>query len=99
MKGNSVVEQSVFSDDEICLKAKKPTVICVSRGQESWFAENEELDVYATGITKEEALLEFQSQVIYFYSHYKSLPENKMLQHARNLKRTFMESFSEEIDA
>ena len=89
------VPQSLFVAEGLKLRALKPVAIRVSRGQDVWFAENERLDIYATGESKEAAIQEFRLLLVRFYCHYKSLDAQKALKRARELKQLFEERFAE----
>jgi len=89
------VPQSLFIAEGMKLRASKPVAITISRGQELWFAENERLDIYATGESKEAAIQEFKLLLVRFYNHYKSLDANLALKRARELKKLFQERFVE----
>ncbi len=89
------VPQSDFVAEGIKLRALKPVAIRISRGEELWFAENERLDIFATGESKEAAIQEFKLLLVHFYDHYKSLDADLALKRARELKRLFRERFVE----
>jgi hypothetical protein len=89
------VPQSIFIAEGIKLRALKPVAITISRGQDLWFAENERLDIYATGESKETAIQEFKLLLVRFYNHYKSLDANLALKRAKELKKLFQERFVE----
>ena len=61
-----------FSASGKVLKARKPISVRVLRGETLFFAENETLDIYATGESLEEAIKAFIDHIVYFYTHYKS---------------------------
>lgn len=89
------VPQSLFVAEGLKLRALKPVAIRVSRGQDVWFAENERLDIYATGDSKEAAIQEFRLLLVRFYCHYRSLDAQRALKRARELKQLFEERFAE----
>jgi hypothetical protein len=89
------VPQSLFVAEGVKLRALKPVAIRISRGQDLWFAENERLDIYATGESKEAAIQEFRLLVVRFYCHYKSLDADMALKRAKKLKQLFEERFVE----
>ena len=76
----------------------KPISITLSRGEELWFAENEHLDIFATGESRDDAIREFHVLLVHFYQHYSTLDEEKALKRARRLKRLFRERFTEGAD-
>ena len=88
----------VFSASGIVLKARKPVSVKVLRGETLFFAENETLDVYATGESLEEAIKAFTDHVIYFYTHYKGLDWNRVIGEAKRLKKLY-ETLFEEINS
>ncbi len=89
------VPQSLFVAEGLKLRALKPVAIRVSRGQDVWFAENERLDIYATGESKEAAIQEFRLLLVSFYCHYKSLDAQRALNRVLELKQLFEERFVE----
>jgi hypothetical protein len=98
---NSSLEQfaapkSTFVGDRIRLIAKKPVIIYITRKEELWFAENEKLNIYATGADSVSAIRDFESQVIYLYDHYRSMSNDGLPQHARELKALYLYIFYEE---
>lgn len=56
-----IIPRWLFAITECRLKANKAIHIRLTRGTELWFAENEQLDVFATGSTTQEAVEEFVS--------------------------------------
>lgn len=85
--------RSSFRHAGIELRSKKPIQIKWSRGEELWFAENADLDVFAAGADQEEALHEFDLLVIHFYEHYERLPVARSLSEALRLKELYEETF------
>lgn len=83
---------------EICnggvrLLANKPITVHFRVEGTHWFAENENLRVFAHGKDMRAALDDFQSHVVYFFQHYGNLRENQLMGEAVELKRLFAQSF------
>ncbi len=89
------VPQSDFVGEGIRLRAVRPVAIRMSRGEELWFAENDRLDIYAIGESKEAAIQEFKLLLVRFYNHYKSLDTTRALKRAKELKQLFVQRFVE----
>jgi hypothetical protein len=84
-----------FSGPELKLRASKFVSIRIHKGEELWFAENDRLDIHATGDTPEEAVEEFEMLLLYFYQHYRDLDESRALKYAKELKTLFVTGFVE----
>ncbi|AFM26263.1 hypothetical protein [Desulfomonile tiedjei] len=82
-----------FRRDGLNLRALKPVTIKLARGENLWFAENERLDIYATGDTPQEAIEEFVIQLLSFYEHYRDLNEAQARGGAKRLKNVFATAF------
>jgi hypothetical protein len=95
MEQDYSVPQSLFSGTGITLRAAKPISVKISRGEESWFAENEPLDIFANGDSAEAAMKEFKSLLVEFYLHYKRLSPERAMSGAKRLKQLFEERFFE----
>jgi len=89
------VPQSVFSAGETKLEARRTVAVRIWRGQELWFAENERLDIYASGESIEEAMNQFKSLLVHFYLHYRDLDDTRAMRQALELKRLFEAEFIE----
>jgi hypothetical protein len=85
----------IFSAEDIRLKSLKPVAIRVRKGEELWFAENDRLDIYATGDSVEDAVKEFSVCLVHFYLHYKDLGPQDAIGEAKKLKALFIDEFSE----
>ena len=90
---DSGIPKFIFKSDEILLRAIKPVTIFLSKGEDLWFAENDRLSIYATGKNSIDAINDFTIQLLYFHEHYTSLPDEKLLKHARELKQIYSENF------
>jgi thioredoxin reductase len=60
-----------------------------------YFAENETLAVYGTGLTAVEAVEDLKTHIAHFYKYYRDLPENRAATEALRLKHLFAELFQE----
>ena len=78
--------------DRVVLSSK-PVSIRVSKGESLFFAENENLGIYATGETRNEAIQAFSDHVIHFYHHYKSLSWDRATGEACRLKKLYEDLF------
>jgi hypothetical protein len=77
------------------LKACRLVTVKFSKGEELWFAENEKLDIYAEGETREKALREFQLLLTHYFKYYKELDRSRGMGEALRLKSLFEENFDE----
>ncbi len=95
LKDAFVIPRRLFSANGYKLRAVRNIEIAFKRGDQLWFAENEKLDIFATGDSIEEAGHEFDVMIIDFYQHYRELPSAKALPRALRLKQLFEETFTE----
>ncbi|MEA1991059.1 MAG: hypothetical protein U9N58_02540 [Thermodesulfobacteriota bacterium] len=70
-------------------------MVKVTRGEILFFVENETLDIFATGETREEAIRAFNEHLIYFYNHYKNLSWDRVTGEAERLKRLYEDLFQD----
>ncbi len=76
------------------LIANKPITVTLTKGETLWFAENEKLDIFASGESDEAAVTDFKKHVVYFYRHYTSKPDEALTGRALELKNTFRDLFA-----
>jgi len=97
--GASIVKVPVwvFSASGMALKARKPVSVKVFMGENLFFAENETLDIFATGETREEAVRAFNEHLIYFYNHYRKLGWDRVTGEAKRLKRLYEDLFQDVV--
>jgi hypothetical protein len=88
------IPKSRFSG-EVQLQARKPVTIRIFKGEESWFAENENLNIFAMGPDSVQAINDFESHLVYFYLYYRELNPDRATSRAKNLKKIFEENFVE----
>jgi len=79
--------------DTITLESVKPIGVRLSQGEELVLAENENLGIYAYGETRNEAIKDFSDQLIEFYQHYLNTKDSDLTNHAREIKKLYMELF------
>ncbi|MEI7449587.1 MAG: hypothetical protein WCJ75_08170 [Desulfomonile sp.] len=84
-----------FAGGGLTLQARKPVTIYVAQGENLWFAENDRLDIYATGATADTAIREFEAHLLSFYRHYAALGTSEGMGEALRVKKLFQESFIE----
>lgn len=84
-----------FSSSNATVRALKPVSVKVTRGETLFFVENETLDIFATGETREEAIRAFNEHLIYFYNHYKNLSWDRVTGEAERLKRLYEDLFQD----
>jgi hypothetical protein len=73
--------------------ASKPVSIRTSKGESLFFAENENLGIYATGESRNEAIQAFSEHVVHFYQHYKGLSWYRVTGEAHRLKYLYENLF------
>lgn len=73
--------------------ASKPVSIRTSKGESLFFAENENLGIYAAGESRNEAIQVFSEQVVHFYQHYKGLSWDRVTGEAHRLKYLYENLF------
>lgn len=75
--------------------SSKPIEVVITRGNGTYFAENEPLEIYASGNSEQEAIEDFCQHVIYFYKHYKDLDWDEVIGRAMELKEIYEKLFQE----
>ena len=70
-------------------------LVKVSKGESFFFAENENLGIFATGESRNEAIRAFNEHLIHFHKHYKQLDWNKATGEAQRLKKIYEDLFKE----
>ncbi len=75
--------------------SKKPVLVKISKGESLFFAENENLGLYATGESRDDAIRAFCEQLMHFYKHYKGLKWNRVTGEAYRLKEIYEKLFRE----
>lgn len=73
----------------------KPIEVVITRENGTYFAENESLEIYASGDNEQEAIEDFCQHVIYFYKHYKQLTWDRVTGQAKKLKEIYEQLFEE----
>jgi hypothetical protein len=84
-----------FPSSHGVILSSKPVSVKISRGETLFFAENENLGLYATGESRDDAIHAFCEQLIHFYKHYKRLGWNRATGEARRLKDIYENLFRE----
>lgn len=82
-----------FTDLNTVVLSSKPVSGRISKGESLFFAENENLNIYATGETRDEAIQTFSDQVTHFYHHYKRLSWDRVTGEACRLKKLYEDLF------
>ena len=77
-------------------RTRKPVAVHVYRDGYLFFAENENLAVYAYADTQEQALLELVREIVYFYQYYQELDHDSVTGDAVRLKALFEDLLLEE---
>ena len=73
--------------------AKKPIIVHVYRGESLFLAENDTLNIYASGVSYEEAISEFKDQLIHQWEIYGNTSIDDMIGDAKRLKRIYKNLF------
>lgn len=84
-----------FTAENHIIRSSKPVTISISRGEQLFFAENENLGLVATGKTIQEAIEDFGEQLVESFLHYQQLSWDRVTGRAKELKRFFEEFFNE----
>ena len=84
-----------FSFAEKVVYASKPVMICITKGENLYFAENSNLDIVATGETVFDAINEFSELLVDFYCHYRGLDREEVTGDAKRLKALYDDLFTE----
>ena len=81
--------------DEKNLSSKESFDITILKDEDSFFADNQILNISSSGSTIGEAIQDFHSQVLYFYDYYKKLDEKNVTPKAAAIKKIYEEKFFE----
>ena len=84
-----------FTSPKVDIISAKPVLVKVSKGESLFFAENENLGIFATGESRNEAIRAFNEHLIHFHKHYKQLDWNKATGEAQRLKKIYEDLFKE----
>lgn len=74
----------------------KPISVRVYIEDDLFFAENDNLVVYGTGLSQEEALQDLCLHIIHFFEYYRSISSNKLTGDALRLKGLYQDLLIEE---
>ncbi len=78
-----------FRGEQKNYATSKPILIKVYRVEDVFFAENESLVLCGTGLSRDEAVLDFVKHVDYFYNFYKRQSESSLAGDALRLKKIY----------
>lgn len=82
--------------DKVRLKPKNPVIVKYVQTEDGYYiAENENLNIYAFGETRDEALYDFKSQIVHFFYHFSEKKMNELVGLAKDLKRYYRDNFKE----
>lgn len=84
-----------FPSSRVVVLSSKPVSVKVSKGETLFFAENENLGIFATGKSRDEAMCTFCEHLVHFYEHYKRLDWDHVTGKARKLKKIYEDLFEE----
>lgn len=82
-----------FSSPHIIIRSSKPVSVRVSKGEMLYLAENENLGIFTTGETRDEAIHAFCDHLVHFYEHYTKLDWDDVRGDARRLKEIYTNLF------
>ena len=82
-----------FSSGGLDVKSSKPIVVSIYYDEDSFAAESEALHLFATGESVDEAISEFNEQLIYFYNYYTSLSADAVTGIAVQLREKYENYF------
>lgn len=75
--------------------SSKPVSVHVGKRETLFFAENDNLGIFATGESRNEAIETFCEQLVHFYKHYKQVHWDRVTGEAHRLKKLYEDLFSE----
>ncbi len=84
-----------FTSPKAEVISAKPVLVKISKGEKLFFAENDNLGIFATGESRNEAISAFNEHLIHFCKHYKHLDWNKATGEAQRLKKIYEDLFKE----
>ena len=82
-----------FPSPPAVILSSKPVTVKVYRGEALFFAENENLGIFATGESRNEAISAFCEDLVHFYEHYKRLDWDRVTGEARRMKKIYEDLF------
>ena len=71
------------------IRSSKPVSVKVSKSESLFFAENENLGIFATGESRNEAIQAFCEQLVHFHDHYTNLNWEQVTGKAHRLKQYY----------
>ncbi len=77
------------------LRSREPIVFRITKDDDRWFAENENLLIYGSGEDAQKALNDAFAHVIHLYDYYSALEEWRATGRAKSLKKRFSALFQE----
>ena len=86
-----------FASPIAVIRSSKPVSVKVCKGESLFFAENENLGIFTTGESRDEAIQSFCEQLIHFHNHYTNLNWEQVTGDANRLKQ-YYEDFFRKID-
>ncbi|MDA0840612.1 MAG: hypothetical protein O3B01_32525 [Planctomycetota bacterium] len=84
-----------FHSDEGSVEANRPVVIRHWESGEAVLAENDNLGIYESGATLQEAIEEFSDTLVHFFVHYSSKAASEVMGEAARRKKLYAELFQE----
>jgi len=84
-----------FPSSQVVVLSSKPVSVKVSKGETLFFAESENLSIFATGESRGEAIHTFCEHLVHFYVHYKRLDWDRVTGKAQKLKEIYEDLFEE----
>jgi len=84
-----------FRSSHVVVLSSKPVSVKVTKGETLFFAENENLGIFTTGESRNEAINTFGEHLVHFYVHYQRLDWDSVTGEARRLKKIYEELFEE----
>lgn len=82
-----------FSTKSDVIISTKPVSVKIWKGESLFFAENENLCVFATGDNKAGAIASFCEQLVHFYRHYTKLRDDQVTGEAFRLRKIYKSVF------
>ena len=80
----------------VIVNSKCPIIVTIQKDESLVFVENEGLGIYAAGDTEQEALTDFNIQVVWQFKHYQDTDKSQLVGDAIRVKKSFLEVFTAE---
>lgn len=83
-----------FNANAVMLVSDKPVETKLYFDNGSFFVESESLHIFANGQTVDEAMADFNDQIVHFYNYYTALEDDDVVGQAQQVRRIYSQHFN-----